>query len=88
MAGNNAFRWTRTFAVIGYIIPLVTCFVPGAPGIAIPFVVMQVLQPMVNFTSINVYPNWTGVLLFYAPVNAFLYGAVGLLLGSLLRYTE
>lgn len=88
MAGSSAFRWTRTFGAIGYAIPLVTGFVPGAPGIHIPFVVMQVLQPIVNITSINIYPDWPSVLLFYGPVNAFLYGSVGLILGSLIRYTE
>ena len=88
MAGSSAFRWTRTLGAIGYIIPCVTCFVPGAPGIHVPYPVMQVLQPIVNITSINIFPDWTAVLLFYGPVNAFLYGTVGLILGSINRYTE
>ena len=88
MAGNAAFRWTRVFAAIGYAVPVVTRFVPGAPGIAIPFALMQIVQPIVNITSINIFPDWTAVLLFYGPVNAFLYGSVGLILGSILRYAE
>lgn len=88
MAGSSAFRWTRTLGAIGYAIPIVTRFVPGSPGIPVPYPVMQILQPIINITSINIYPDWPAVLLFYAPVNAFLYGTVGLILGSLIRYTE
>lgn len=88
MAGSHAFRWTRTFAAIGYLIPVVCGFVPGAPGIPVPYPAMQVLQPIINITSINIYPDWTAVLLFYGPVNAFLYGTLGLILGSIARYSE
>lgn len=85
MAASQAFRWTRTFGLVGYLIPVVTGFVPGSPGIPVPYAVMQVLQPILNITSINIFPNWPAVLLFYGPVNAFLYGTLGLILGSMVR---
>ena len=88
MAGKNAFRWTRILGTIGYAIPLVTGLVPGTPGIPIPSSFMKILVPMLNFPNLSVYPNWPAVLLFYGPVNALLYGIIGLIIGAAIRYSE
>ena len=77
------FRWTQTFAAIGYAVPLVTGFVSGAPGIPVPDSVMRLIQPIVNATVVSIYPDWKAALLFYGPINAFIYGLVGLLLDGI-----
>jgi hypothetical protein len=74
--------WTGGLAALGYVLPVVVCFAPGATHI--PFSLARVLIPIVNYTAQGpVDPDWPMVTLFMGPVNAVVYGIVGLLISQL-----
>jgi hypothetical protein len=58
-------------------LPIVVCFAPGATHI--PFNLARVIIPILNYTAqVPVDPDWPMVSLFMSPVNAVLYGLIGL----------
>jgi hypothetical protein len=79
MRRESSIRWTwvGVLAAIGYALPVAVCFAPGATRI--PFSLARVIIPILNYTAqVPVDPDWPMVTLFMGPVNAILYGLIGL----------
>jgi hypothetical protein len=69
--------WIGVLAGIGYALPVVVCFAPGATHI--PFSLARVIIPILNYTAqVPVDPDWPMVTLLMGPVNAIFYGLIGL----------
>ena len=78
-------KWLLGVGLAGYLIPVVSGFVPRAPAIPVSFNILRILVPVLNITAeYPIDPDWSAVLLFFGPINAFLYGVIGLLVGQLL----
>jgi hypothetical protein len=73
--------WIGVLAALGYVLTMIVCFAPGATHI--PFSLARVLIPVVNYTAqVPVDPDWPMVTLFMGPVNAAVYGLLGLLISQ------
>ena len=78
-------RWIVALGSIGYLIPVITGFVPQAPAIPVPLSVLRVLVPIVNLTAqYPVDPDWSAVLFFIGPINCLLYALIGLIVSQVL----
>ena len=80
-----AFRWiwVGVLAAIGYVLPVVVCFAPGATHI--PFGLARVIIPVLNYTAqVPIDPDWPMVTLFMSPVNAISYGLIGLAISQVI----
>jgi hypothetical protein len=85
MLRESSIRWTwvGALAAIGYALPVAVCFAPGATHI--PFGLARVIVPILNYTAqVPVDPDWPMVTLFMAPVNAIVYGLIGLAISQAL----
>jgi hypothetical protein len=83
--GKFRLKWVVCVGVIGYLIPVITGFVPRAPAIPLSFNVLRVLVPILNITAqYPVDPGWSEVLFFFGPINAVLYGMIGLIVSQFL----
>jgi hypothetical protein len=83
--GKFRLKWVVGVGVIGYLIPAITGFVPHAPSIPASFSVLRILVPVLNITAqYPVDPDWPSVLFFFGPINAVLYGVIGLLVSQFL----
>jgi len=78
--------WVITSAVIGYSLAAVTFALPLETAVPIIWIV-RILVPMINVTMLApVDPDWSVALFLWGPVNAVLYGLIGLILGQ--KYIE
>jgi hypothetical protein len=83
--GKFRLKWVVGVGIIGYLIPVITGFVPHAPSIPASFSVLRILVPILNITAqYPVDPDWPEVLFFFGPINAALYGLIGLIVSQLI----
>jgi hypothetical protein len=85
MTREGKFRTTRVlgFALLGYLLPvllhtpyLMWHFPPGLGRALIPIIFLTMQLP--------VDPDWPAVLFFLCPINALLYGLIGLAISEIL----
>jgi hypothetical protein len=67
--------------------PTVVQAIPITSRFSPPFAVLRILVPILNITAqYPVDPDWPAILLFFAPINAVLYGVMGLVIGEVLFF--
>jgi len=76
--------WIVTFAAFGYLLAAVSFAMTLSPDVSVPLIwIASTLVPMINVTMLApVDPDWGVALGIWGPVNAVLYGFVGVILGQ------